>query len=375
MSTALIVTTDMGGNLPPLLGVGAELVARGWDVVVHADDRVRSRAQAHGLRFEQAAGVAYDAAEDRTLLQALRDIPAFWADRARGRDAVALARRIGAEVAVVDVLLVGALAELEAAGIRTVVVVHSTWEGVRSWFGGPIGALLKVRGVDPARTLAAADRVLVASSPRLGRPFPMPANALVIGPVLQEVPTPAARPARPLALVSLSTVAFPGQREAFQRVLDAAAALPADVRAGTGRAVPAEALRPGANTTLEPLVDHGALMPSASVVVTHGGHATTVRALAHGLPLLLVPMHPMMDQPRIAKAVVAAGAGLAVPKSASADRIREALRRLLGEPAFAEAAGRLGAELVAADGRRRAADEVERVARTAAARTERRAAS
>jgi UDP:flavonoid glycosyltransferase YjiC (YdhE family) len=108
--------------------------------------------------------------------------------------------------------------------------------------------------------------------------------------------------------------------------------------------------------------------------VTHGGHATTVRALAHGLPLLLVPMHPMMDQPRIARAVVAAGAGLAVPKSAPVDRIHAALRRLLEEPGFGEAARRLGAELVAAEGRRRAADEVERIA-AGAAQTERRAAS
>lgn len=375
MSTALVVTADMGGNLPPLLGVGAELAARGWDVVVHADERVRARAEGQGLRFERAAGIDYDAAEDRTLLQALRDLPAFWADRSRGRDAVALARRIGADVAVVDVLLVGALAELEAAGIRTVVVVHTTWEGVRGWFGGPFGPLLKLRGTDPARTLAAADRMLVTSSPRLGRPFPMPGNALVSGPVLQEVPAPAVRDGRPLALVSLSSVAFPGQREAFQRVLDAVAALPVDVRAGTGRAVSAGGLRAGANIVLEPLVDHGALMPAASVVVTHGGHATTVRALAHGLPLLFVPMHPMMDQPRIAKAVVAAGAGLAVPKSAAPDRIHDALRRLLEEPAFAEAAQRLGAELVAAEGRRRAGDEVERVARSAAPQTERRAAS
>jgi UDP:flavonoid glycosyltransferase YjiC (YdhE family) len=139
--------------------------------------------------------------------------------------------------------------------------------------------------------------------------------------------------------------------------------------------VAAEALQPGANTVLEPLVDHGALMPAASVVVTHGGHATTVRALAHGLPLLFVPMHPMMDQPRIARAVVAAGAGLTVPKSAAPDRIHDALRRLLEEPAFGDTARRLGAELVAAEGRRRAGDEVERVAAGAPVQTERRAAS
>lgn len=361
MSTAVIVTADMGGNLPPLLSLGVELRARGWSVVVVADERVRARAESADLSFEEAAGRRYDATEQRSTAAALRDIPAFWSDRSRGRHAVALARRLDADVVVVDVLLVGALAELEAAGIPTAVVAHSTWEGLRSWFGGPVGALLRLRGVAPRAALARAGRVLVASSDRLGRPFPMPDNAVVVGPILEEPPSVSAKPARPVVLASLSTVAFPGQSEAMQRLLDAVAALPVDVHAGTGRAVDAAELRPGANTRLSTLVDHHGLMPVASAVVSHGGHATTARALAHGLPILFLPMHPMMDQPRIAAAVAAAGAGLVVPKSASPERIRAALSRLLDEPSFTEAARRLGAELVAADGRRRAADEVERL--------------
>jgi UDP:flavonoid glycosyltransferase YjiC (YdhE family) len=65
-----------------------------------------------------------------------------------------------------------------------------------------------------------------------------------------------------------------------------------------------------------------------------------------------------MDQPRIARAVAAAGAGLVVPRSASPARMRAALTRLLTEPAFAAAADRLGARFRAADGARRAADEI-----------------
>ncbi|MGN6742642.1 MAG: glycosyltransferase [Amnibacterium sp.] len=362
MSTAVIVTVGLGGNLPPMLGIGAELAERGWTVVAHTEELVRAQAEASGFAFERADGVAYDAARNRTTIATLREIPAFWADRTRGRDAVALARRVGADVVLVDVLLVGALAELVAAGIPAVAVAHSTWEGVRGWLGGPIGALLRMRGVDPLRTLGSAARVLVASSDRLGRNAPLPPNAAVVGPVLEERPAPAVHPQRPVVLAALSTVAFPGQREALQRLLDAVATLPVDAHAGTGRSVDPAGLRVGANTRLTPLVDHRALLPEASVVVSHGGHATTVRALAHGVPMLFLPMHPMMDQPRIARAVAAAGAGLVLPRTASRDRIRAALARLLEEPSFGAAARRLSADLVAAEGRRRAADEVERVA-------------
>ena len=362
MSTALIVTADLGGNLPPMMRIGRELATRGWRVVVTAEDRLRTRIEREGFEHLPSAGMTYDAALDRSTLASLRDVPRFWADRVRGRDAVAAASRIGADVVVVDVLLVGALAELESASVATVVVAHSTWEGVRLWLGGPLGVLMRLHGVRPMHTVGRADRVLVASDGRLGARSAMPNNVRVIGPVLQEVPVPTGPSSeRPLVLASLSTVAFPGQRDVLQRLLDAVGGMTIDVEAGTGSAVDPAGLRVAANTTLSRLVDHGSRMPAATAVVSHGGHATTVRALAHGLPILFVPMHPMMDQPRIARAVAEQGAGLVVPRSASPERIRRALRRLLDEPSFRIAAGRLGADFVSSDGARRAASEIEAV--------------
>lgn len=362
MSTALIVTADLGGNLPPLLGIGHALADRGWRVIVHADQPIRARVEGSGLTLAPATGRRYDASRNRSTIESLRDVPPFWADRRRGKDAVATARRIGADVAVVDVLLVGALAELEAAGIPTVVVAHSSWEGVRRFFGIPLGLLVRLHGVAPLQTITRADRVLVASDERLGKRVSLPANATTIGPVLEEVPPPSRRRTdRPLVLLGLSTVAFPGQRETLQRLLDAVGPLTIDVRAASGRSVAAADLRPGRNTALEERVDHRAHLPEAAVVITHGGHATAVRALAHGVPMLMVPMHPLMDQPRIAAAVAAAGAGLVLPRSASPEQLRAALRRLLDEPSFTKAARRIGADLVAADGARRGVDEIEAV--------------
>jgi UDP:flavonoid glycosyltransferase YjiC (YdhE family) len=94
-------------------------------------------------------------------------------------------------------------------------------------------------------------------------------------------------------------------------------------------------------------------------VVGHGGHATTMLALAHGLPLLVIPLFRLVDQPMVAKAVQDAGAGLALPKSSSRQRIRVTLERLLADPAYSERAARLAERIRALDGLHRAADAVE----------------
>jgi hypothetical protein len=38
------------------------------------------------------------------------------------------------------------------------------------------------------------------------------------------------------------------------------------------------------------------IMQSASLIVGHGGHSSTMRGLAHELPLRILPMHRIFDQ-------------------------------------------------------------------------------
>jgi UDP:flavonoid glycosyltransferase YjiC (YdhE family) len=104
---------------------------------------------------------------------------------------------------------------------------------------------------------------------------------------------------------------------------------------------------------------HDEIMPSASVVVGHGGHSTTMRALAHGIPLLILPMHRILDQPMIGKTVATSGAGLVLAKTASAEDIRSAVRSLLQEPSYRHAAEAAGARLRSNNGAIAAADELE----------------
>lgn len=363
MSTVLLVTVDLGGNIPPAIGIAAELARRGHRVVVHADPAVRARAVAAGCDFRPADGVSYDPLVARGTVRTLREITRLFGDRSRGRSAVEAARSVGADVVLVDALLLGAAAEVEAAGLPTVLLGHTTWEYLRRNFGpGPVDALLRMRGAAPMPIVEAAARILLLTDGTLDPAEPLPGNAVRVGAVLQDGDAASAPTEPPTVLVSLSSIWYPGMGEALQRVLDGLAPLPVRLEVTTGRTIAADRLRIPGNAVVHAFADHAPLLATASAVVGHGGHATTTRALAHGVPILVLPMHPMLDQPMIGRAVAASGAGLTLPKSAPPEAIRTAVERLLGEPAFARSAARVGAVLRAHDGAVAGADEIERVA-------------
>ena len=119
---------------------------------------------------------------------------------------------------------------------------------------------------------------------------------------------------------------------------------------------------------------HGELMPRISLVVTHGGHGTTMRALAHDLPLVVMPMHPFVDQRMVGRTVEHAGAGRMVAKKASADELAPVIAELLADGSHRAAAARLGAAIRAMPGATNAAAEIEAVLRDGAAAPGRRAA-
>nr|CAM34349.1 putative inactive gylcosyltransferase [Streptomyces tendae] len=76
------------------------------------------------------------------------------------------------------------------------------------------------------------------------------------------------------------------------------------------------------------------------LVVAHGGAATVLTALSHGVPLLLVPQLP--DHAGHAARVAAAGAGDLLPHDAAGpERLREYVARLLGDERYRQAARRL----------------------------------
>ena len=87
-------------------------------------------------------------------------------------------------------------------------------------------------------------------------------------------------------------------------------------------------------------------MPHAAAMVAHGGAGTTLAALAAGVPLVLLPLSA--DQPINARRVAELGAGLALDGGrADVPKLAQALARVLEEPAYGAAAGRVAAEVAA----------------------------
>ena len=106
-------------------------------------------------------------------------------------------------------------------------------------------------------------------------------------------------------------------------------------------------------------------MPAVSLVIGHGGHATTVRALAHDLPLVVLPMHPMLGQKMIGDSVAARGAGVVLSPRSPAAQIAAAASTLPGPGPHTGAAASIGAALRAEDGAARAADRLTTLLSTA----------
>jgi UDP:flavonoid glycosyltransferase YjiC (YdhE family) len=82
-----------------------------------------------------------------------------------------------------------------------------------------------------------------------------------------------------------------------------------------------------------------------------------MRALAHGLPLVVMPMHPMLDQPMVGKAVQEAGAGVSIKRTSSPAEIRSALDTVLNG-SHGAAASEIGARWRRSDGAVVAADRI-----------------
>ncbi len=116
-----------------------------------------------------------------------------------------------------------------------------------------------------------------------------------------------------------------------------------------------------ANFIVRPYVPQLQLLPKVSAVVTHGGHNTVCESLSQGLPLVVTPIRD--DQPIVANQVAAAGCGLRLRFARlGATALRDAVRRVLGEPSFRDAALRVRDSFVHAGGAPAAAEALDALA-------------
>ncbi len=354
MADILFVTWDGGGNLPPAIGIAQELRRRG-----HAVRFLGHAVQAERLAEAGLPFLPYRTARpftSRTPTSALAQLAVF-GDRSMGADVLAELASRPAHVVVVDCLLFGVMDALRRAGRPYVVLEHSFDGFFRRAANGPLGLALRLRGFRPLELIDAGQPTLAVTLPDLDHGHGQVEHT---GPVLQPVEQ-RERPeaGTPMILVSLSTFAFRRLPATWQRVLDALADLPVRVVATTGPAVDPVGLRVPANVELHRWLPHAEVLPQASLLVGHGGHATTMVALAHALPVVVVPVDMKSDQPFVGRAVEQAGAGRTVGRRSSPARIRAAVQELLVDGEHREAAARLGAAIRAMPGASNAADRIE----------------
>jgi UDP:flavonoid glycosyltransferase YjiC (YdhE family) len=122
----------------------------------------------------------------------------------------------------------------------------------------------------------------------------------------------------------------------------------------TTAGLPVEQLRRHDNVFIEELADGDLLMKVSDVAITHGGNGTIYQALAQGVPVLGIPT--LFDQELNLQRVEALGAGLRLARrDYNAERLRQSIERMIGEPSFGLAARRLGQRLAQYDAPRTAA--------------------
>jgi UDP:flavonoid glycosyltransferase YjiC (YdhE family) len=348
MTGILFVTWDGGGNVPPALEIAREVTARGASARFLGHESQRIAIESAGFPFEayrQArpwSVVAPHSAATAPLAYA-----AVFTDRGMGRDLLESLAREPADELIIDGLLIGAMDAAAAAGHRYLILVHTLREVmVRTLMAGPLALIMRLRGLDPAKLYAGAEGEIVATIAALDPGSNQaPVTAHYVGPIIPLVDGPATDEVPPVVLVSLSTTYVRGQQQTLQRVLDTLADREVHTILTTGPAVDPEALRAPANAELHRFVPHRELMPRASLVVGHGGHATTMLALAHGLPLLVIPMNPSFDQPEIARIVAERRLGLALSRRTAVRDLGLAVDSLLATPEYRENASRIGADI------------------------------
>jgi MGT family glycosyltransferase len=411
----LFTLWDGSGTVPPELSLARALIERGHRVTVLADPTIEPEATGTGADFRswrEAPHLRSRRPEDDYLRDFEVDNPPELIARlcerlicgpasAYATETTSAIREVCPDAVVSSAFLLGPQIAAEAAGLPVAALFSNIYplpapglppfgaglapprdederqmhaaigqQGGAMWNEhlAPLNAARAERSLAPLSgvwdQLDHAERVLVLSSPAFDFPAQLPGNVRYVGPRFEdpawaeEWQPPAGD--EPVVLASLSTANM-DQLALLRRIVDALGALPVRGVVTTGHAIDPEELPSHPQVQVLRSAPHRAVLEHASAVVTHGGHGTVIKALAADAPLLVLPMG--RDQLDNATRVTERGAGLRLEPDAGADAIAAAVRRLLDEPGFREAAERLGARLRAEARGDEAAAELEGLVR------------
>lgn len=304
----------------------------------------------------RTALLEYDLAREE---RAVRDGYAGRTARERATKVRRLCKAWHPDILVCDEMDFGALVAAEVVGIphATVICIGSgafVWpELVRE----PLNALRNEHGLPPDPDLSMLRRHLIVSPfpPSFRDPAnPLPPNAHAIRTVAAESTVDggdaswlASRAARPLVYFTLGTIFNLESGDLFERVLAGLRELPMDIVVTVGRELDPQVLgSQPSNVHVRSYIPQSFLLPHCELVVSHAGSGSVVGALAHGIPMVLIPIGA--DQPFNAARCedLHVGRVLSAVKATPEDVQRAALA-VLGDATYRRNANRLEAEIAA----------------------------
>ncbi len=355
------------GHYRPVLPIARELCSDGNEVVLFLPPNAAADPEVAGLKIRAAPGKELLPGDLEAFKRRIESLPIAQ------RPAVTLGRFIDAAEALVPHLL-AAIDDL-----RPDVLLRET-TGWAAWLAGELrglpvasfdfqpapgavldqlsgGRLAAARarfGLDPDPELASLHRwlTIVGAPPSWFRlealpptvhliqpPEPLPADDRSIDALFDGLPD------RPTVYATLGTT-FNAEPGLFDLVLRGLAELDVNVIATIGRNLDAASLGPQPDhVRLVAFVPQSLLFPRCDAVVAHGGYGSLMGALRFGLPVVSVPV-AAIDNVLNARRLEKLGAGLAVHEAdRSASAVARAVKRVLSEPEFRMAAGRLAEEI------------------------------
>ncbi|WP_109032540.1 macrolide family glycosyltransferase [Streptomyces rubrogriseus] len=394
MSTIAFLNIGMHGHINPTLPVAAELVRRSHTVTYHTSPAFRDEIAATGAAVRLYPGGDQplpDPPAPITLMEALARtaldvLPAVLADlrddrpdlivhdsaclwgalaaRALGVPAVssfttfAYNRHVPSPTRASRELLAGA-----AAHPRSLAGYVGARLALRRRFAATGVPLLDLANIRQPLNLVYTSRAFQPAVEEFDRSYRFVGPSIGARPDDPSFPTDQLRD--PVLYASPGTV-FNADPLLLRTFAVALSPLAGTVVVSTGKTDPAALGELPGNVLARRSVPQLQVLDRAALFITHGGMNSVNEALFAGVPLLVVPQGA--DQPMVARRVVDLGGGLSIrTENVTEDSVRAVARRLLEDSRYRAATSGLRATQREAGGYRRAADELERYLRPAAA--------
>ncbi len=359
-----LIFTFIGGSghFLPLVPVARAAAAAGRTVAFGCGPSMRATVEAAGFTvFPLGTGAAVAPARlPLRPLDSAREDDEFRDRFVRGAAArrvpqiLALCADWRPDVVVCDEADFGSMLAAERLGLpHATVLVMAAGSFVRAEVvGEALNDLRAAHGLPPDPGLEMLYRHLALSPfpPGFRDPaFPLPATAHSFR--TTEAPAISARPpGPPIVYFTLGTVFNLESGDLFSRTLAGLRDLPVNVVATVGEGIdPAEFGPQPANVRIERYIPQESILPKCSLVVSHGGSGSVLGALAHGLPMVLIPMGA--DQPLNAARCEQLGVGRALdPIAATPASVGEAVSIALADLRYRRVAERFRDEIAALPG-------------------------